>query len=136
MTHAALEPCRESPPRTPRLLTRWIPLSMGVLVAAGALAASGHAEPEAAAPSRDWVRTVVSLDAAVEAKWKEAGVTAAVPADDAEFLRRVTLDLVGRIPTAEEAALFLKDEAADKRTKRVDELLASPQYGEFWGHLW
>ncbi len=48
--------------------------------------------------------------------------------DDAEFLRRVTLDLAGRIPSTQEARAFLKDQAPDKRTRWIDQLLASPDY--------
>nr|WP_161501153.1 DUF1549 domain-containing protein [Rhodopirellula sp. SM50] len=48
--------------------------------------------------------------------------------DDASFLRRVTLDLAGTIPTADEVREFLADSAPDKRTKLVDRLLGSPQY--------
>src|SRR5688500_15753154 len=48
--------------------------------------------------------------------------------DDAGFLRRIYLDLAGRIPTAEEARAFLSDNAADKRAKLIDQLLASPDY--------
>jgi hypothetical protein len=47
---------------------------------------------------------------------------------DGDFLRRVTLDLAGRIPTIEETRAFLQDKSADKRTKAVDRLLASPDY--------
>ncbi len=49
-------------------------------------------------------------------------------ADDAEFLRRVTLDLAGTIPTAEETKRFLADSSPEKRTKRIDELLAAPTF--------
>ena len=52
---------------------------------------------------------------------------AAGPASDAEFLRRVTLDLTGTIPTSAEARAFLKDTAPDKRTRLIDRLLASPE---------
>jgi hypothetical protein len=48
--------------------------------------------------------------------------------DDAGFLRRIYLDLAGRIPTAEEARAFLSDNAADKRAKLIDQLLASSDY--------
>lgn len=48
--------------------------------------------------------------------------------DDAEFLRRATLDLHGIIPTADEAREFLADQSADKRTKLIDRLLASPRF--------
>ena len=47
---------------------------------------------------------------------------------DAEFLRRIYLDLVGEIPTAEEVRTFLEDEAAGKRARRIDQLLADPRY--------
>jgi hypothetical protein len=53
---------------------------------------------------------------------------AAPPADDAAFLRRVALDLTGRIPPAEEARGFLADRSADKRARLVDRLLASPEF--------
>lgn len=50
------------------------------------------------------------------------------PADDAEFLRRVTLDLHGIIPTSDEAEAFFADTSPDKREKLVDELLKSPRF--------
>ncbi len=56
--------------------------------------------------------------------------------NDTEFLRRVYLDLTGRVPTAEQAAAFLDSKDADKRAKLIDELLATPQYGEQFGRTW
>ena len=50
------------------------------------------------------------------------------PCTDADFVRRVYLDLTGVIPTAEQARKFLADAAADKRTKLIEELLASPAF--------
>src|SRR5215213_9893783 len=55
------------------------------------------------------------------------GVSPAV-ALDAEFLRRVSLDLIGMPPTADEARAFLADKTPDKRTKLIDHLFASPHY--------
>src|SRR2546430_1830464 len=51
-------------------------------------------------------------------------------ADDGEFLRRVTLDLAGRIPTVAEARAFLADQSPDKRSRRIDQLLNAPSYAE------
>jgi hypothetical protein len=65
------------------------------------------------------------IDKLVAAKY--SGPKAA-QADDAEFLRRIYLDLVGRIPTVAEARKFLDDKAADRRTKLVDQLLKSPEH--------
>jgi hypothetical protein len=52
----------------------------------------------------------------------------AAPATDGEFLRRVTLDLTGMIPTAREARAFLDDPSPYKRARLIDRLLASPEY--------
>ena len=48
--------------------------------------------------------------------------------DDAEFHRRVWLDLAGRIPTSDETREFLNDDDANKRQRLIDERLASPEY--------
>jgi hypothetical protein len=56
--------------------------------------------------------------------------------DDATFLRRVWLDIVGDIPTPEHVTAFLLDPANDKRERVVSELLASPQYGQNWARYW
>lgn len=53
---------------------------------------------------------------------------AAPLADDATFLRRVTLDLVGTIPTADEVRTFVADSSPDKRSQRINQLLASPEH--------
>jgi hypothetical protein len=68
------------------------------------------------------------VDRLLADKWAEAKVRPAPPADDAEYLRRVYLDLVGKIPTAAEARDFLDDPRPDKRTKLVEALLDSPAY--------
>jgi hypothetical protein len=68
------------------------------------------------------------VDRLLAAKWAEAKVQPAPAADDAEYLRRVYLDLVGKIPTAAEARDFLDDPSPDKRTKLVEFLLDSSAY--------
>jgi Protein of unknown function (DUF1549)/Protein of unknown function (DUF1553) len=75
------------------------------------------------------------VDRLTDALWSAAGVTPAPISDDPEFLRRVTIDVIGRIPTPEEAERFFKDPAPDKRTRLVDQLLASPAYAEHWGDV-
>lgn len=52
----------------------------------------------------------------------------APPASDAEFARRVYLDLTGMVPSSAELTAFISDAPADKRTKLIDQLLASPHY--------
>ncbi|MBY0502377.1 MAG: DUF1549 and DUF1553 domain-containing protein [Bryobacteraceae bacterium] len=62
----------------------------------------------------------------------DAGVAPAELTSDAEFCRRVSLDLTGRIPTADRLLQFLADPATDKRPKYVEELLASPAFVDKW----
>ncbi len=68
------------------------------------------------------------IDQAIAAGTPEFGKLAAPLADDAEFLRRIYLDLTGTIPTADEARAFLKAGSPDRREKLIDRLLASPAY--------
>jgi hypothetical protein len=65
------------------------------------------------------------IDSMIAAK---AGGPMAPAASDAEFLRRVSLDLAGTIPSADEVRKFLDDPSPDKRTQLIDKLLASPEY--------
>ncbi|HEY0710527.1 MAG TPA: DUF1549 domain-containing protein [Polyangia bacterium] len=94
----------------------------GAAPAASATASSG--------PSRDELTAdVASLDALLLAEWKQAGITPAPVSDDGEFLRRVTLDLAGRVPTLSEVFEFLADRDPGKRAALVDRLLADPAFG-------
>jgi len=76
------------------------------------------------------------IDHHVRAKCDEIGLRPAGASSDAEFLRRVHLDLVGTIPSAEAADRFIADRATDKRAKLVDELMASDGFAENWGAIW
>lgn len=76
------------------------------------------------------------VDELVFANLKELGVPPSLTCDDATFLRRVTLDIGGRIPTADEATAFLADPAADKRDRVIDDLLSSPDYADFFANKW
>src|SRR5689334_3796446 len=62
----------------------------------------------------------------------DAGVAPAPPTTDFEFVRRVTLDLTGRIPTAAAVTTFVNDSASDKRAKLVESLLAAPEWVDKW----
>jgi hypothetical protein len=68
----------------------------------------------------------VQIDKLIAAKI--SGQPTSPQTDDAEFVRRVYLDLAGRIPSVAEARAFLDDKAPDKRTKLIDQLLAAPSY--------
>ncbi|MFN6049781.1 MAG: DUF1549 domain-containing protein [Planctomycetia bacterium] len=81
-------------------------------------------------PSKNFV------DDAVFANLKEIGVPPSPVCDDSTFLRRVTLDIAGRLPTEEEAKTFFANKSPDKRDQVIDELLRSPDYADFFANKW
>lgn len=68
--------------------------------------------------------------------WTQAGITASPRADDAEWLRRIHLDLVGHIPDVEQVEKFLADRSPRKRGAEVDRLLDSPDFGRHFATIW
>jgi hypothetical protein len=78
------------------------------------------------------VPTPTRIDELVVGKLRKLGVVPSDPCTDAEFLRRVSLDLTGTLPTAGEVEAFLGDSGPDKRERKIDELLASPGYSAWW----
>jgi hypothetical protein len=87
-------------------------------------------------PTRDPAPLVAGIDREWRRALDRAGVEPAAEADDAEFLRRATLDLTGRVPSWQRARAFLDDRDPDKRRKLVDELLAGPEYGRHAAAVW
>jgi hypothetical protein len=79
-------------------------------------------------------RTVV--DKYVFQKLRSLGIPPSPVCDDATFLRRVTLDIAGRLPTLAEVEAFESDASVDKRSRLVDELLSSGDYAEYFANKW
>ncbi|MBE7498219.1 MAG: DUF1553 domain-containing protein [Verrucomicrobiaceae bacterium] len=76
------------------------------------------------------------VDDLVFSKLKTIGIPPSEIADDGTFIRRVTLDIAGRLPTASEMKDFMASKDANKRTALVDRLLESPDYAEFFANKW
>ncbi len=76
------------------------------------------------------------IDAVLASRWADARIEPVARADDGEFLRRVSLDLIGKIPTAAEARDFLDDPSPEKRRALVDRLLESPAHTARATELW
>jgi Protein of unknown function (DUF1549)/Protein of unknown function (DUF1553) len=76
------------------------------------------------------------IDGHVWAKLQTLGITPSPSADDARFLRRVYLDIIGRLPTPDEVRSFLADLDTSKRPRVVDELLQRPEYADHWAAKW
>jgi hypothetical protein len=72
------------------------------------------------------------IDRVLETKWRELKLTPNKRSSDEEFLRRVTLDLVGNIPRADEVVAFLELDSSKKRDQLIDKLLASPEWSDYW----
>jgi hypothetical protein len=113
-----------------RLGTVWTGFALALGLCGSA--AGADASPAAAA-ARDLTATIDDL---IAARWQATGTRPAAPAGDAEFLRRVSLDLTGRIPAASEVRDFLDDRAPDKRVRLVERLLQSPGYSAHMAALW
>jgi cytochrome c553 len=77
-----------------------------------------------------------AIDHFVLARLEREGLAPSPPADRARLLRRVYLDLIGLPPTVEEVDAFLSDPRPDAYEQVVDDLLASPHYGERWARPW
>ncbi len=72
------------------------------------------------------------IDRHIIARLKSLNIQPADLCDDVTFLRRVSLDISGALPAPEEIRSFLGDKAADKRAKKIDELLSRPGYAALW----
>lgn len=72
------------------------------------------------------------IDAAIQEKLAKLGIIPADLCSDAEFLRRVSLDIAGTLPTAAEVRAFLADSSPDKRERKINELLETPAYAAWW----
>lgn len=82
----------------------------------------------------DWARS--PIDSFVLARLEAEGMTPAADADRRTLARRLYFQLIGLPPTPEQLSSFLADERPDAVEKLVDELLASPHFGERWGRHW
>lgn len=81
-----------------------------------------------------WVQS--PIDAFVLHRLETAGLQPAQPADGVALIRRAYYDLTGLPPSPDQVNAFLKDQSPDAFAKVVDQLLASPQYGEKWARHW
>jgi hypothetical protein len=76
------------------------------------------------------------IDQHVFANLKQIGIPPSPICDDSTFLRRVSLDIGGRLPTMEETKTFLADKAPDKRDRAIEALINSPDYADYFANKW
>ena len=78
------------------------------------------------------VATPTEIDRLVTRKLARLGVVPSELSSDEDFLRRVSLDMIGTLPTPAEQDAFLAEPSLDKRQRKIDELLESPAYADWW----
>jgi hypothetical protein len=69
-------------------------------------------------------------------QWQHMGIVPSAPADDATFIRRVTIDICGTLPTSTETQEYLADTRSNKRTLLIDRLLERPEYASYFALKW
>ena len=72
------------------------------------------------------------IDRYIRTEWRRMGLSPSAPASDGEFIRRISLDLTGTLPSPEEAQAFVSDRSPGKRAKLVETLLARPEWVDYW----
>ncbi|WP_395753870.1 DUF1549 and DUF1553 domain-containing protein [Prosthecobacter sp.] len=103
--------------------------SLIVLVLAVAVDTPSHAADAAA-------ELAALIDQQIDTQLRNEKAQPAALADDAEFIRRIYLDLHGTVPTLEQTRHFLADATPDKRARLVDALLADESYGRYMADMW
>lgn len=76
------------------------------------------------------------VDTFLQTAWRASAIQPAAPADRRTLIRRLTLELHGLLPTAEETSAFISDPDPQAFDKLLERLLASPRYGERWARHW
>jgi hypothetical protein len=122
--------------RVLRGLALTAPTALLLLLAGSVLIGAEGKKPAAPATKLDAADLAKMIDKIISSKLTAEKITPSARTDDAEFCRRVHLDLTGKIPTVEATTNFLASTDPKKREKLIDDLLASPDYGRHMADLW
>ena len=120
---------------TLRLTRSLAPIYQQLSANAEAVAPSSGRHRAAVPPTKSTIvypTAVNFIDTEIFGKMKNDGIAPAPLSSDAEFLRRVTLDLTGQIPTSDVVKAFVADATPDKRAKKIDQLIASDAFVDRW----
>ena len=103
---------------------------------AGLLAVSAAAAVHPVFESAEDVAPRGKIDELVFAHWKQLGIQPAHLSSDAVFVRRAYLDIIGTLPTGQEASAFLASRDPGKRAALIDSLLARDEFADYWAMKW
>jgi len=115
---------------------RELPGNVAIMVRYQGLVSVYSASIPLAAPVENLPPAKNFIDGLVFANLKQIGVPPSPVCDDATFLRRVSLDIAGRLPTVEETRAFLASNEPDKRDQLIETLLASGDYADYFASKW
>jgi hypothetical protein len=76
------------------------------------------------------------VDQFTQKKWRELGIVPSELCSDQQFIRRVSLDLTGTLPTPAQVLAFVADQDPKKRDKLIDSLLETPEYSYYFANKW
>ncbi len=118
-----------------RLLVRVVVLALGLSVF---FAPRAPVRPTDAAENvpRDLAPVIQQVDKLLRHLAQREKVSVSPPADDLEYLRRLSLDLIARLPTPAEIHAYESSTDPAKKARRVDEMLASEEFASYWGNRW
>lgn len=120
------------------LLTAWSAAAQQRQAGGAATTAATLPGSQAIAPfeTADVVAPPTEIDRLVLAKLKELNIAGSPLCSDAVFVRRAYLDVIGTLPTADEAREFLSDRRTDKRKLLIDRLLERDEFADYWAMKW
>jgi hypothetical protein len=107
-----------------------------LLLMLGGILVAGDSGARAATIDKDAMALAATIDRHVVSGWEANKIQPAPIATDAEFVRRVYLDLAGRIPSVAEVRAFLDDKRPDKRQQLVEQLLEGPRCVAHFTNVW
>lgn len=114
---------------------RWLAASVLTMACSAVLAVTPSDEPSVFESSRE-LTAEHPVDRLVLARLRQLRIQPSRVCSDAVFVRRVHLDLIGTLPTADEAQLFIVDPTPDKRAELIDRLLARDEFADYQAMKW
>lgn len=91
-----------------------------------------RATAETAGPAAHSIAVPTKIDELVSDKLSKLAIVPSQLCTNEQFLRRVSLDMIGTLPTPEEVKQFVADQSPDKRARKIDQLLETPAYSQWW----
>lgn len=119
-----------------RLFSIGLTLTLALGITAHAFAANNRSKSTAMSKAADSKAVAAEVDRLILTDLRKSGVTPVDRCNDADFLRRASLDITGQLPSPRDVTIFVLDPATDKREILIEQLLRSPEYGKNWSRYW